>query len=362
MKKRSPLVYLMVVIGLALLGAILVILFLIFRGPGQSVVTFGESNWRVALPKLGQVFTLPDFKKSNHQPVALVGQPVKILKDVGEPSLENFGLTDQDFEMIAESGFEVIESNFDLCASEDEVLYFLDQSHQHGLKVILNAGSGEAEWGYACDEEYSPGQRPRWQESLVSLWVNRWKNHPALFAWDIANEAGGNFPNAEDRSIRVTLSQLKEASQSVRAVDPGHPIMIRMNGWFFYDEVDDFFGLENPFGQGVADLVMINAYSNVEDYYPDFIETVMGRATTSILEVDPKVKIIGAIGAWEEPPLWYRPSSEQLSNDLEQMGKVINLYGIAFFKYGARESQWFWPDSEQGDARLWQLVSKYLTS
>jgi hypothetical protein len=281
--------------------------------------------------------------------------PLKIIKDVGEAYMDKFGLSEKDFEMISKEGFDVIEGNFDICSNDDDVMYLLNQSQKYGLKVILNAGSGEAEWGYACDSEYPKSQKPVWQRDKVISWINKWKSYPSLFGWDTSNEAGSVFPNSEETESMLTFQQLQQAYRDVKNTDPEHPVMIRMNGWFFYDNEKDFFGYGNPFGNGVADIVMVNAYSNVSDYYPDFVKTVMGRASTAIWNIDPKIKIVGSLGVWKEPPIWFEPSIEHLKNDYENLRNTQGIYAIAYFKYGAKNSEWYLPDNSPS---LWGAIQE----
>lgn len=289
----------------------------------------------------------------------------KMLKDVGEAYMDHFGLTDQDFTKIREAGVSVIESNFDICATDEDVKYFLNQSHKNGLKVIMPAGSGEAEWGYACNQSQFPrDQAPSWQADRVKAWVNKWKGHPAIFAWDISNEAGSVFPNASwnndengkvPDALYLTASGLQQAYKDVKAVDPSRPVMIRMNGWFFYDFKSDFFRSGNPFAKDVADIVMVNAYSNVDEYFGDFVATVMNRAISSINQIDPDTRFIVALGVWNEPPLWRLPSIGQFQSDITQLNRVETPIGISFFKYGAAGSEWYLPQNANS---LWEEIKK----
>ncbi len=148
-----------------------------------------------------------------------------VLKDVGEAYMDHFGLTDTDFEKIKGAKVNIIEGNFDSCATDEDVKYLLDQSQKYNLKVIMPAGSGEAEWGYACDTEKFPvTQGPVWQKEKVVAWVNKWKTHPAIYAWDTSNEAGSVFPNASwnneknsqvPDALYLTAEQLKQAYKDV---------------------------------------------------------------------------------------------------------------------------------------------------
>lgn len=295
---------------------------------------------------------------------------VAILKDVGEAAYPHFGLTAEDFSTIKAAGFDVIEGNFDICANNKDVTYFLDSAQAVGLKVLLTAGAGEAEWGYPCDDNFTPHQKPVWQSEKVKQWVTKWKDHPALYAWDTSNEDGGTFPfgvggvkpdPAWETTFSLSVEQLQQAYRDVKSVDSSHRVMIRMNGWYFYDYADNFFRPGNSFGKNVADIVMVNAYSNVDEYFPDFVLTVLLRATRSIYALDPKVTFIPSLGVWNEPPLWVKPTTAHLINDYNQALKTENLVGVAFFKYGASAGgDWYLPDRVRGDTKLWQTISKLL--
>lgn len=282
------------------------------------------------------------------------GSPEYMLKDVGEPFMDNFGLSEEDFELMKQSGVKLLGVSFDICAGDKEVQTFLDRAKKYDMKVILPAGAGEAEWGYTCDTEASATQKPHWNRQDVVQWVHKWKAHPALYGWDTSNEAGGNFPNAEKGvAYFLSLDQLQQAYADVKKTDPNHPILIRMNGWFFYDNDDNFFRAGNPFGKGVADIVIVNAYSNVEDYYDDFVGTVTNRAMTSIRDIAPNTSFIIALGGWEELPLWRKPSIEHFDHDFNEARKRDPV-AIAVFKFGAKGSEWWMPKS---NPELWKWLS-----
>jgi len=285
-----------------------------------------------------------------------------MLKDVGEPYLDRFGLGPSDFNKIKAAGFDIIESNFDICAPSSDVLTFLEGAKDAGLKVVMTAGAGEAEWGYPCDEQFSSDLKPHWEKDRVQAWVKKWSYHQAIFAWDISNEGGQNFPNAadndgwENEGLALTTTQLQQAYRDVKAADPSRPVMIRMNGWYFYDYDSNFFRAGNAFGPGVADIVMVNAYSNVDEYYPDLVTTVATRAHDSVRAVNPNAKIIVALGAWGEQPMWFTPSIAHLNNDFNQAKKTKDLLGVAIFKYGAEDSDWW---MVRDASQLWNAISSW---
>ncbi len=100
---------------------------------------------------------------------------------------------------------------------------------------------------------------------------------------------------------------------------------------------------------------MVNAYSNVEDYFDDFVSTVTSRAELSVQAIDPTVKLIVALGAWQEKPLWYLPTSAHLAKEMDEIRHKKELLGIAYFKYGAKGSEWYMPSDA---TQLFELISK----
>ena len=300
-----------------------------------------------------QVLSFADRNKSENVPDKFAVSDVVVLKDVGEAYMDHFGLSEKDFALIQSAGFNTIEGNFDICASEEDVEWFLDTAQEYNLRVILPAGSGEAEWGYACDEEpYPPTQNPAWNREGVKRWVYMWRDHPALLGWDTSNEAGSVFPNANGKNY-LTLAQLQQAYRDVKSFDSEHPVMIRMNGWYFYDFDRDFFRRGNPFSEGVADVVMVNAYTNVDEYFDDFVTTVATRAISSIRLADPDAQFIFAVGVWREPPLWRLPTSEHLKHDIHSLERLSTPVVIGYFKYGAPASEWYLPEDAP---ELWKII------
>lgn len=286
-------------------------------------------------------------------PTTKEAQANKVLKDVGEAYMDQFGLTDADFKAMKKAGITIIEGNFDICASDEDITYFLNKAKHYNMKVIMPAGSGEAEWGYTCDQESYPAtQKPVWQKTAVTQFINKWKSNTAIYAWDTSNEAGSVMPNA--KKYMLTLPQLQTAYKDVKKADPTRPVMIRMNGWFFYDSATDFFKPGNPFGKDITDIVMVNAYSNVEDYYPDFVRTVMRRAQTTITQIDPSVTYMAALGTWSEAPMWTLHTPENLNHDIYAAKNGKQKAILAFFKYGAKGSEWYLPTDAPA---LWKVIT-----
>ena len=328
-----------------LFWAVLVItLFLFFL---TVLIILGINN------KNSSKFTLSDTPETNDIRQDGKTAMLNIIKDLGEPYLYHFGLKESDFKKVSDAGFNVISGNFDICASDEDVEFYLNTAKKYGLSVIMPAGSGEAEWGYVCDMPVGKDQKPVWQGDLVKDWIIKWRDYENIFAWDISNEAGSVMPNS-DKGYYLTSPQLIKAYETVKNTDPQRPVMIRMNGWFFYDFDENFFRKGNPFVKDTADIVMVNLYSNIGEYNPDFVSITGSRAKEAILEIDPDVDIIISLGIWEESPLWHTPSPEQLKNDYDSSLK-LDPVGIAFFKYGAIDSYWYLPDDD-----LWDVLLKII--
>ena len=197
-------------------------------------------------------------------------------------------------------------------------------------------------------------KKPVWQKEKVFEFIMKWNHYENVYAWDISNEAGSVFPNS-DSNYYLSNEQLNTAYFDVKSQVKDRPVLIRMNGWFFYDFESNFFREGNPFTENISDIVMVNAYSNVDEYFSDFVRIVYERSEKAIHNVDPSVSLIYALGAWEEPPLWKLPNEGQLLNDMESLsGK--NILGTGIFKYGAQGSEYYLPEKVD----IWSLIKELI--
>lgn len=249
---------------------------------------------------------------------------------------------------------------------------FLDRAHTADLKVVMDGGFSEAAWGYDYDEGFSEDQLPVWQEDLVEEWVYALKDHPALFTWDISSEDGENFPNGAGSSLwpeksSLTIEQLKTASATVRAVDPQHPILLRMHYW---DPSPNPFGAGNWFADGIADIVMINLYSNyAEDHktpnLPDMVREHGQRHIDEVRLVDPDATIWIAVAAFEAETgggYFLRPTASDLRRDIKAVKALSGISGIGFLEWGP--NVWtapFWYLPRDGED-LWQAIQEEIRS
>jgi len=262
-------------------------------------------------------------------------------------------LNNQELKTLQEKGFTILSYEWGMAdLTPPELLELLDRIDQYHLKLIVNL-SEEAAWGYT-GESFTATTPPRWQAERVQEYVQAIKNHPAIYGYDISNEAGENLPNGQD--YRISLEQLKIASAQVRSLDPGRPIIMRMHYWDEEDEENlGLFGKSNPFAAGIADVVMLNLYSNWVDaaggktapYMPEMVAVAGQELTDKVKAVDPKVKVWIALGAFADSPEFTRPSAEALAFDIKAALKIKGISNIGFFGWGAPSTRggvnWYLP-------------------
>ncbi len=248
--------------------------------------------------------------------------------------LVNETVSDEDLARIHELGISVISGEWGMDdIGPAEVLGLLDRVQAHQLKIVINFSDGSA-WGYAEDGSDTPDQKPVWQTEKVQLYLKQIKHHPAIYGYDISNEAGENLPNGQD--IRITSAQLRGAAQDVRAIDPGRPISMRMHYW---DAADTDFDWKNPFVSGVVDIVMLNLYSNyTQDGYSPALPTMIADTGQHLIDkihaVDPYVRIWVALAAFREEPQFVTPSPADLQRDIKAALALKGVDNIGFFGWG----------------------------
>lgn len=229
-----------------------------------------------------------------------------IMKGVG------IDIPQEDFFDMKRAGIDILTTEWGMDEDVNEVKLFLDNANAAGLKVVLDGGFSHTAWGFT-DEDFDnlpKGKVPTWQKDRVQDWVGTFKYHPAVFGWDICNEYGENLPsgvNAQNSpwpDTAITLSQLKQARSDVLQIDPDKPILIRTYEW---DLDEPPFGTNRPFEAGIADIVMLNFYSNYLEnnklQWPDVIEDVGAGCVEATKVKDPHVKIWVSIAAFEDAPV-----------------------------------------------------------
>lgn len=290
--------------------------------------------------------------------------PLYIMKGIG------IDVPQEDFEAIRAAGIDIVTTNWGIEESVEEAKEFLDKAEASGLKVVLDGGFSETAWGFTESDWYNlpKGKRPVWQRDKVQSWIEALKDHPAVFGWDISNEAGMNLPsgnrakNSEWPKSAITVKQLKQARTDILEIDPDKPILIRMAPWGL-NEVS--FGASNPFEEGIADIVMLNIYSNYapgnQIYSPNIIQENGSEYIEAIKSVDADVKIWVATAVFKEPGIFQRPTVYALARDIENTLKFSHITGIGFYLWGpvylGSGETWYLPET---GADLWNMIQHHI--
>lgn len=246
--------------------------------------------------------------------------------------LVNETVSEADLDAMQRLGIEIVEGEWGMDeASIPEVRALLDRLNDRGMQLIVNF-SDNAGWGYSGT--WQATQAPEWQHDRVLAYVEALSGHPGVFGYDVCNEAGTNLPNGERYAI--TAAQMRKAADSVRSVDPAKPVLIRMHYW---DEYDGDFTRDNPFEAGIADIVMLNLYSNYSHggavrATPDMISQSTVSLLRKIQDRDPDSEVWVSIAAFREDPHFLEPKPETFARELSYVRSLSAVSGIAFFGWG----------------------------
>lgn len=121
-----------------------------------------------------------------------------------------FGVTPPDFTRVAKYGFNIVQTYDFSKMSPEEIGEYLDGAERHGLKVLFHLGVKTA------DEATAEKMRKQ---------VVRFKDHPALYAWYLADE-----PSVK----RIQPKDLATLYRWIKNTDPSHPVF--SSNW----ELEDF--------------------------------------------------------------------------------------------------------------------------
>jgi hypothetical protein len=248
--------------------------------------------------------------------------------------LVNENVSNADLDAMQKLGVNVVGGEWGMDEAKPEAIAkLMDRILARKMKLIINFSDGSA-WGYREDGTDSPDKRPVWQSGRIARYVKILMLHPALFGYDISNEAGENLPNGE--KFRITLKDMRLAGASIRAIDAKHPLILRMRYW---DEYDRDFTEKNPFEKGIADIAMLNLYSNYSEngkqpLLPGMIANDGQKLVNKIKKADPKIKIWISLSAFRENPDFLLPAPDNFKRDLSSTMKIKGISGVGFFGWG----------------------------
>lgn len=236
----------------------------------------------------------------------------------------------------------------------------LDKAAEQGVTVALGFGLEKELHGFDYNDEQAVAE----QFERLKQAVQRYKDHPALLTWVVANEP--NLLMNEDGSLADVNPKVYEAISDIidyiHEVDPYHPVTYTFAG-------------ANPSHIHTAmqytpqvDFISLQLYADVA-HLPEIIEQ---------LEVDKPFMVTeyGAIGHWERPTTdWGReieePSGVKAASFAERIrsafegnptGKVIGSYAFLWGQKQERTPTWYGMLNADGkpNARVDEL-SRYWT-
>ncbi len=264
-----------------------------------------------------------------------------IIKDV------DVNATQEELNEIKNAGFDIIHVEWGLKVGMEKAKEFLEKAKKAGLYVVMDAGFSPAAWG--INEE---NKIPKLQEEKLTEWINALKSYENIYAWDICNEYGTNFRDYEEgeNEFPIYLEELREAKNLVKNLDPKRKILIRMHDWD-YEELN--FDLKDRYEKGLADIFMLNMYSNWigEGENAELIKDTE-KYIQKIKAIDPDVEIWVAIASFEEMPYFKKPESKKLEEEIEYLMNIKDIKGIGFYGFGSKE-RWYLPRDGKD---LWETI------
>jgi len=256
-------------------------------------------------------------------------------------------ITDEDLHSLESLNISILSSEWGMdTLSSENMLLFLDRVQDHNMKFIINF-AGVSAWGKS---------EPIWKKKKVENYLRTIYNHPAVYGYDISNEAGENLPNGD--IYRITIKQLEEARDTIRSIDNVKPIIMRMHYW---DEEVGSFDQRNPFEEDIANIVMLNLYSNYTIngetvWSPNLVEDSGQPLVNKIMSVDSNAEIWLALAAFEENS-FLEPTTKDLKRDIEAAIQITNITNISFFAWG-KDSKYDWYLPKDG-VNLLNTIKEY---
>lgn len=146
--------------------------------------------------------------------------------------------TDADIKLLKSAGINTIQSFALTDWTDEEIKGYLDMAQVQELNVIAylgklldKAGDSDLRCGKSCVE-----------------FIDKWKKHPAIFAWHIIDE-----PKSPKRMMSKALQE--RAYNTVKGRDPGRPVFLSTN-FTSQDDYDKFFS------DKAFDIFEMHAYVN----------------------------------------------------------------------------------------------------
>ena len=179
----------------------------------------------------------------------------------------------------------------------------LDDAARHGVTVVMCIEIGRERLGF----DYNDGQAVAEQLEYARGEVLRYKDHPALLAWMVGNEANLFFENPR------VFDAINDIATMIHEVDGRHPVTTALAG--FSPELAGLIEARAP----DLDFVSIQMYGDIVRL-PAILEASNWEAPIFVTEW-------GAIGHWEVPLTSWGAPIEQTSS--EKAANYLRSYEIA---------------------------------
>lgn len=139
---------------------------------------------------------------------------------------------------------EPVDSKFNFADTD----YLLDQANKNGAEVLLVVGIKQPRWPECQIPDWARSltteERQKQVLRLVETVVNRYKTHPAIWAYQVENEPLFGFGEDCDKADRKFL---KQEVDLVKILDPKKPIIITDTGewraWITPMRLSDILGI-----------------------------------------------------------------------------------------------------------------------
>lgn len=242
--------------------------------------------------------------------------------------------------------------------SFEDLDFQMDLASKHNAKVVLGVGRKLPRWP-ECHE-------PSWAKNLskrdfdkalfeyMELTVARYKDHPALVAWQVENEPFLEFGECDDYDSGLLDQQIA----LVKKIDPNHPIMItdsgEINFWFKAGSRGDIFGTT------LYRYVFSDVFNR---YWQNYIPYWFYRFKGGILKfLNPGKKIVIIelqAEPWTTRGILSTPVEEQFRT--MSFEKFKNLQSIAKAtgyspQYFWGVEWWYWMKTTQSHPEFWEEI------
>ena len=191
----------------------------------------------------------------------------------------------------------------------DELDRVLDKCAELGIKVVIDLHTPPG--GRYGDTNMAIFYETVFRDAFYAVWeemAKRYRNHPAVWGYDLVNEPVQNRPAQTDY-----LSVQYEAAKRIRAIDPETPIIIESNHWCTPDSFHQLLPLPLP-----------NIIYQVHMYAPS---SYTHQGIGNKWGVQGAARLIAYPGTVDGRVY----DREQLKNDLKPVRDFQTKYGVRIF-------------------------------